>query len=54
MSGDGFQKLQASKPEMVKWMHEVVEPAMAEALGEKPYDMKTNTGFGCKGCHTIE
>ncbi len=54
MSGDGFAKLQAAKPDMVKWMHEVVEPTMAEALGEKPYDMKTNTGFGCKGCHTIE
>jgi len=54
MSGDGMKALMASKPEVVKWMHEQVEPAMAEAMGDKPYDMKTNTGFGCKGCHTVE
>jgi len=42
------------KPEMSKWMHEVVEPTMAKAMGQQPYDMKTNTGFGCKGCHTVD
>lgn len=54
LSGDGFTKLSAEKPEVVKWMHEVVEPEMAKSMGEQPYDMKTNTGFGCKGCHTVE
>lgn len=54
LSGDGYQKLQASKPEVVKFMHEVVEPAMASAMGEKPYDMTTKTGFGCQGCHGVE
>jgi hypothetical protein len=42
------------KPEIAKWMHEQVEPAMATSLGQQPYDMKTNTGFGCKGCHTVD
>lgn len=42
------------KPEISKWMHEVVEPTMAKAMGQQPYDMKTNTGFGCKGCHTVD
>jgi hypothetical protein len=42
------------KPEISKWMHEVVEPSMAKAMGQQPYDMKTNTGFGCKGCHTVD
>jgi hypothetical protein len=42
------------KPEMSKWMHEVVVPAMAGAFGQQPYDMKTNTGFGCPGCHTVD
>lgn len=54
LSGDGFTKLMAEKPEMTKWMHEAVEPEMAKAMGETPYDMKTNTGFGCKGCHAVE
>jgi hypothetical protein len=43
-----------TKPEMSKWMHEQVEPGMATAMGQQPYDMKTNTGFGCKGCHTVD
>jgi hypothetical protein len=42
------------KPEISKWMHEQVEPGMAVAMGQQPYDMKTNTGFGCKGCHTVD
>ena len=41
LSGDGFQKMSADKPDIVKWMHESVEPQMAAAMGEKPYDMKT-------------
>ncbi len=42
------------KPAMFKFMHEKVLPAMVEVLGEKPFDMKTMTGFGCGGCHTID
>lgn len=42
------------KPAMFKFMHEKVLPAMVEVLGEKPFDMKTMTGFGCSGCHSID
>lgn len=38
-------------PEAAKFMSEVVVPAMAELLGEKPYDPKTGQGFGCFRCH---
>jgi cytochrome c551/c552 len=41
-------------PEVAKFMHEKVVPAMAKAMGEPEYDMKTHTGFGCGGCHTID
>jgi len=51
---DAFAKLAKAKPEDVKFMHEVVEPAMAKAMGDQPFDMKTMKGFGCKGCHAIE
>lgn len=43
-----------TKPEMVKFMHESVTPAMADLFGKKPYDPATNTGFGCNGCHKVE
>ncbi|MFO0679985.1 MAG: hypothetical protein U0169_25915 [Polyangiaceae bacterium] len=39
---------------MAKFMGEKVVPAMADAMGMKPYDPKTHEGFGCGGCHTIE
>jgi hypothetical protein len=42
------------KPEISKFMHESVVPAMAGAFGQQPYDMKTNTGFGCGGCHSVD
>lgn len=44
----------AEKPEIAKFMHEAVVPEMAAALGQKPYDPATKTGFGCSGCHAIE
>jgi len=44
----------AEKPEMSKWMHESVVPEMAAAMGQKPYDPATKTGFGCMGCHAVE
>jgi len=43
-----------SKPEIAKWMHEVVAPEMASALGMQPYDPQTKKGFGCMGCHQVE
>jgi hypothetical protein len=46
-------KVMKAKPEMVKFMNDKVLPAMIDALGEKPYDEKTKTGFGCSGCHTM-
>ena len=42
------------KAEMSKFMHEKVVPEMAAAMGQKPYDPATKTGFGCMGCHTVE
>ena len=53
LSNGGFEKLSKSKPEMMKFMGEQVVPAMAAALGEKPYDPATKQGFGCAGCHTV-
>jgi hypothetical protein len=53
LSGDGFKKLMAAKPEVTKFMAEKVTPAMVEAMGEKPYDPQTHKGFGCGGCHTV-
>jgi mono/diheme cytochrome c family protein len=53
LSGDGFKKLMAEKPAVVKFMGEQVTPAMAKAMGEKPFDPASHTGFGCAGCHTV-
>jgi hypothetical protein len=53
-SNGGFEKLSKSKPEMMKLMGEKVLPAMAAALGEKPYDPATKQGFGCNGCHAVD
>jgi len=44
----------ADKPELAKFMHEVVVPEMAAALGQQPYDPQTQKGFGCMGCHAVE
>ncbi len=43
-----------SMPEVSKVMAEEVVPAMAEAMGEHPFDPSTGEGFGCAGCHTID
>ena len=53
-SDDGFKQLSTEKPEVMKWMTEKVTPAMAEVMGEKPFDPVTKQGFGCAGCHTVE
>ena len=50
---DGKLAEAEKEPEMVKFMHEVVAPQMAELFGKKPYDPATNTGFGCGGCHKV-
>jgi pyruvate/2-oxoglutarate dehydrogenase complex dihydrolipoamide acyltransferase (E2) component len=42
------------KPEIAKFMAEKVTPAMATAMGAKPFDMQTHEGFGCGGCHTVK
>ena len=51
---DGKMLEAEKEPEMVKFMHDSVTPAMAELFGKKPYDPATNEGFGCKGCHNVE
>ena len=51
---DGKMKEFADKPEMAKFMLEKVTPAMASAMGMKPFDPQTHQGFGCGGCHTID
>jgi hypothetical protein len=53
LSGDGMKNLQAKKPKIMKFMMEKVTPEMAAAMGEKPYDPATKTGFGCGDCHTV-
>jgi hypothetical protein len=50
---DGKITEAAKMPEMVKFMGESVEPAMAEVFGKKVYDPATNSGFGCNGCHKV-
>jgi cytochrome c553 len=47
-------KVSPDKPEVVKFMHEVVVPEMAAAMGQPPYDPATGKGFGCGGCHAVE
>lgn len=41
-------------PDVSKVMAEQIVPAMAEAMGEAPYDPATGQGFGCAGCHAID
>ncbi|HEY3254589.1 MAG TPA: hypothetical protein VGJ91_11595, partial [Polyangiaceae bacterium] len=44
----------ADEPAIAKFMGEQVAPHMAAALGLKPFDPATHTGFGCSGCHTVQ
>lgn len=48
---EGFEKLKAEKPEIFRFMAEVVVPEMAKLLNEPPYDPATGKGFGCGACH---
>jgi len=49
---EGMKKLHDQKPAVVEFMSKQVVPTMANLLGEQPYDMKTQKGFGCFECHT--
>jgi hypothetical protein len=51
-SPEGFKKLKEKKPEVFEFMAQKVEPQTAALLGEEPFDMKTQKGFGCFDCHT--
>ena len=51
---DGKITAFAEKSEVANFMATKVVPAMAAAMGEKPYDPATHQGFGCAGCHTVE
>ncbi|MEI9949128.1 MAG: hypothetical protein WDO74_09135 [Pseudomonadota bacterium] len=51
---DGKLISPADEPELAKFMAEQVLPHMATAMGMKPFDPATHTGFGCGGCHTVQ
>jgi hypothetical protein len=53
LEGDNLTAFKTD-PEIAKFMHEKVVPAMASAMGLPEYDMKTKQGFGCGGCHTFD
>jgi hypothetical protein len=48
---DGLAKHKKKTPEELEFMMQVVTPEMAGILGLPHFDPKTNTGFGCGGCH---
>lgn len=54
LSGDGYAKLLAAQPDVMKFMQEKVVPAMAAAMGEEPFDPATGKGYGCAGCHAVD
>jgi hypothetical protein len=41
-------------PKMLEFMMKKVSPEMASLLKAKPYDPKTQQGFGCLNCHTMQ
>lgn len=51
---DGNIEEFTTMPEVSKVMAEQIVPAMAEAMGEAPFDPATGQGFGCAGCHAID
>ena len=44
----------ANALKIAEWMGKEVVPHMASAMGEKPFDMTTKTGFGCHDCHKVK
>ncbi len=51
---DGKFDVSEDKASVVQFMMKQVVPEMATLLGKAPYDPKTNSGFGCAGCHVVE
>ncbi|HVU03079.1 MAG TPA: hypothetical protein VHE30_15065, partial [Polyangiaceae bacterium] len=51
---DGFKKHQKKDAKILEFMMQKVSPEMAKILGVEPYDPKTNQGFGCFDCHTMQ
>ena len=51
-----FAALKAGKqkPEIAKWMGEVVKPEMAKLLNEPEMTESNPKGFGCLHCHTMK
>ena len=41
-------------PRMFAFMRERMTPAMAQLLGQEPFNPQTRSGFGCYGCHPHE
>lgn len=50
----GFKKHMDKEPAATKFMMEKVVPDMAGLLDTQPFDPKTNQGFACGNCHTID
>jgi hypothetical protein len=53
-SPEGFQRLMASKPEVMQFMATKVKPQMAQLLGLPEFTPENKNGFGCFACHTKE
>lgn len=51
---DNLKVHKEKTPEMLTFMMEKVNPEMAKALNEPPFDPATGKGFGCKACHLAE
>lgn len=54
LSPAGIKAMHEKKAAIAEFMGKQVVPAMAELLGEPPFDMQTHKGFGCTGCHTMK
>ncbi len=46
-----FAALSKKHPKVMEFMGKQVVPEMAKALDMEPYNVDTQTGFGCYGCH---
>jgi hypothetical protein len=51
---DNLKAHKEKTPEMLTFMMEKVNPEMAKAINEPPFDPATGKGFGCKNCHLSE
>jgi hypothetical protein len=49
---EGWERMAAEHPRMMAFMAERMVPAMAQLLGQSPFDPQTGRGFGCMNCHT--